>query len=963
MRLTEGDKTDWYTISAPTNIHNGNVLKFDVLCEHISGGLKTKNLFGYFDDTNGIGTCQTLAERALYGTGWTLKECDKFYESDGKTEKIRTYTCDEKTGAWEMLQAICELFNAYPDFDGETMEVTIRSKKNHDGFMEVVFGKNTEHIERKQDSTNLVTRLYVQGEYTDDGFVGIEKADKNIYGLDFICNFDYFKEIGMFTDKHQDSLDGFIQWKSENTGYIKELDGRRTKWNSEFGKRLTVYPVIIYEITNKEATNALRINGATGKIPSGSDVIFVTKKESGGSYQRGVYTKAADLNKDITHVVYCAEGESGVFMVNDNSAEQHLPRIENATDEAEIKKLTREYEGFINAAYIHISQAIDLAYNIEAIEADLKTARELDQKNEDLFARSMGPMLREGYWSDDKYGSDQVNELLEDALELSKRMAYPISEWKTTVKNMCDKEGFEDEEFRVNQTLRVYDEKTKLKTFAYVEKLVVYPKRRDKDEITITTDETGSAAKSLENILSRITAMADLLKANAGKYDRAGAINDSGKLASEMLSGMIDLSKNKILSTGSNWYTDNAGNIIFVSLDEKSAMMLTGNGFMIANGKTSTGDWNWRTFGTGDGFTADLITTGFLSAERILAGSITANHLSSTVGSDLDLSSNTTIRLSVSNAITDEMGSLNIGASQILRGTNTTTALSSGTNATWAKSGWRSASSGTGTRTPIEITDAPNGNIKRGWSLTCESGHVDICQGTVPVVSGQAYTLSCYVRGTGQLKLQYGVSDWTGKFFPMTDQTDWQRCSYTFTPGTTDGDLNAAGTATNIYFGNCAAGTIEICGMKLEIGKVATDWTPATSETDDALANMESRVSEAELAVEPDRIIATVTASDPYTKLEESVTEVKQTADGLTTTVKTMDERVTTAVSKIEQTANSINLKVTAGSGGYNQLLRGTGICSDLVSGGDWNRGYWRGTNSGEGTKTPIEISDAPVSG
>ena len=34
---------------------------------------------------------------------------------------------------------------------------------------------------------------------------------------------------------------------------------------------------------------------------------------------------------------------------------------------------------------------------------------------------------------------------------------------------------------------------------------------------------------------------------------------------------------------------------------------------MVANGKTSD-QWNWRTFGTGEGFTADLITAGVLRA-------------------------------------------------------------------------------------------------------------------------------------------------------------------------------------------------------------------------------------------------------------------------------------------------------------------------------------------------------------
>lgn len=70
---------------------------------------------------------------------------------------------------------------------------------------------------------------------------------------------------------------------------------------------------------------------------------------------------------------------------------------------------------------------------------------------------------------------------------------------------------------------------------------------------------------------------------------------------------------------------------------------------MIADGKTQDGDWNWRTAADGKGIVADRITTGFLSAERIEAGSITTNKLSSEVGSELDLSSNTSINLTVEN--------------------------------------------------------------------------------------------------------------------------------------------------------------------------------------------------------------------------------------------------------------------------------------------------------------------------
>lgn len=210
VRLVEGNTIDWYYIVTPKDVHNGLDTNIDVTCEHVSGMLKTRNLFGYFDDANGIGKCQELCEKALKGTGWVLKSCDTFLESDGVTEKVRSYSCDEKTGAWDMIQGICELFMGYPIFDGDSQEVTIRSRLNHDGIMEITFGKNTENIERSRDTSALVTRLYVQGDYTDNGYVGIDDAKDNELHLNFICNFDHYRELGLFTEEHEAALNKYL---------------------------------------------------------------------------------------------------------------------------------------------------------------------------------------------------------------------------------------------------------------------------------------------------------------------------------------------------------------------------------------------------------------------------------------------------------------------------------------------------------------------------------------------------------------------------------------------------------------------------------------------------------------------------------------------------------------------------------------------------------------------------------
>lgn len=150
-----------------------------------------------------------------------------------------------------------------------------------------------------------------------------------------------------------------------------------------------------------------------------------------------------------------------------------------------------------------------------------------------------------------------------------------------------------------------------------MEQIDEYLDRANSREVDIKTDELNIQGKSFASFLNRITDAAQVVKDKQSVYDRAKALSGDGTLGTNKLNGIIDVLKNQLVASKSNWYTDENGNILFVSADESSAMMLCGTGFMVANGKDQQGNWNWRTFGTGDGFTADLITAGVLRASVI----------------------------------------------------------------------------------------------------------------------------------------------------------------------------------------------------------------------------------------------------------------------------------------------------------------------------------------------------------
>lgn len=882
LHIWEDDVEDVYLIKSPTLSHSSSSMDVTVNCYHISEELKAKNLYGYFDDTNGINTCDKLAELALAGTGWTISSCDTFYESDGSTVKVRSYSCDTKTGAYTMLSEICDLFKAHPIFDGANRTIQIVANDNYVGVMELLFGKNVDKISRTLESDSLVTRLYVEGEYGDFGFVGIEDAqvDGEDYGLPFILNFDYYDEIGVLTQEQKDAIEAYkddykevIANISENAGQLLEknaelieligvagyvfVDGDVTYIGGTFaddsektindGDRIALFtqpsasmveraeysyttynsaltydvpyikfvPTITGKIAAYEdmavATNDqeaelfakmnrylrhngypevndkqtlygvygenLRINDDTQNLLRysneldhgapysgwGADVTFSTDEDgysvvtipaagewrsynlrmpdiapddlAGQKVTLSAWLKSDELasapskfsvgiagfNENNTRTVYCTErlstvGFNGVkidgewcyiwktFTLPDDltsgSGDIHHYGVQfytasNNTTSALMMKKPKLERGEVPTPYslapadITGNESIAAPYNqptmltyVTAIGASdyneseyrrmaetgmydaMQLMRQVTHYEEQVaqyqseqtdieetFNTAMGSLLRDGYWSDDNYVDGQQTSLYLDALEISNHVSKPTVSYNISVNDLSVLDKYKDEKLLLGMSVRVYDELLPLNDYAIVTETTEYPDKPQNNTVALKTDLLDLGNKTFSTVIERITDLSNQVKQGKDVYERAAAISKDGTIQSALLEGAIDVLKTKLISTSSNWRTDDLGNIILTSLDGNSAMMLCGSGFMIASSKKEDGTWNWRTFGTGEGFTADLITAGFLNADRIEAGSITTNHLSSQVGETLDLSSNTSIDLRVEDKV------------------------------------------------------------------------------------------------------------------------------------------------------------------------------------------------------------------------------------------------------------------------------------------------------------------------
>ena len=136
--------------------------------------------------------------------------------------------------------------------------------------------------------------------------------------------------------------------------------------------------------------------------------------------------------------------------------------------------------------------------------------------------------------------------------------------------------------------------------------------------------ENGTLTQSQKDSISKVESESD-------KWDRiVDVTNEQGNLIASRLEGSINNALNSIFG-GNGTMEIIDGTIMFRdgATDAVSTMAMRINfaGLAIADSKKSDGSWDWKTFGTGQGFTADYMTTGTLSAITIDGVTITATDI------------------------------------------------------------------------------------------------------------------------------------------------------------------------------------------------------------------------------------------------------------------------------------------------------------------------------------------------
>ena len=637
VKYTDGDKEDWFIINLPAGAHDSSKYMV-VTCGHISSLLNRKKLYLVLDDTNGIGTAPYLAALVLQNTGWEIGEVDVFLEADGQTEKVRSITSDGKEGAYQLISRICETFHARPVYHGDTKKVDILSLNRREKIVEFTYQKNMKSVRVENSSQELITRMYVEGIYDQYGYIGID--DVNPTGLNFLLNFDYFRELGLLTPTHETAINTYTDEMKDISSQISATQSEISKETNDLNLLWGVNAVyVVWPVTSNYSTRAVNVGPLVTNSPRpdllvGEEVVVCLKDNT---YKRAKLTAKTNtrltVDQDVPNAKYVirfmqkAAGVIGGKEVAIEAKQASIARwekqLETAISEATIKSLqeqiaetqteinnilvgTSEAEGL----YTQMDEAAAITFVIDGLETQMRQQVYTQSTIEDRFVNAMGDLLRDGYWNDSNYVPGQELALYSDALEIMNYISGPLATYSIDYVDLSGMPGYGDEDIEIDTAIHVIDKEIQLNDYCFVTKVTRYPDTPWKNKADISNQLINIAGHSFNSVLSRITELADQINGRKAIFERAAIIGADDTLPTQVLNGIIDITKNMLLSTSSNWWTDENGNIMFEALDGQSAMMLTGAGFMIASGKDETGEWIWRTFGTGKGFTADEIIAG-----------------------------------------------------------------------------------------------------------------------------------------------------------------------------------------------------------------------------------------------------------------------------------------------------------------------------------------------------------------
>ena len=183
------------------------------------------------------------------------------------------------------------------------------------------------------------------------------------------------------------------------------------------------------------------------------------------------------------------------------------------------------------------------------------------------------------------------------------------------------------------------------------------------------------------------------------------------------------------------------------------------------------------------------------------------------------------------------------------------------------------------------------------------------------------FNFSTHKANGGRIK---ELTNWvvSTDFKTLGNSDNWKQVSFTFNPSAVNNQTDASEYRVQFKKASGKTGECQVRKFKLEIGNKATDWTPAPEDIDNAITTVDNKFANYSTTTQMNSSITqkaneiTSSVSETYvTKAnanntyatKSALSEVKQTADGLTTEVS---KKLNSAdlSSRIQQSATDIRI-------------------------------------------------------
>ena len=411
---------------------------------------------------NVVGRAGNKIYEEEYTSSWALNNNNVVpVEFSTLKEKERPIDISE-SNMYNITQQLAEIFGVFCKYEygyDENYHIIYRKIiyynnfiEEEKGHMDISYPYHSSKITRESDGTDLVTKMYIRTQDTENELLNIMDASPNKSKEDYILNFDYLHELNIISEE---------QYKG-----IKEFEDQMFNINSQLKSLSTEIDVInnqiLEEETNKSTAEKAKIaaeeqfnnandhwtalggdwqNTETGIIKVdgfNSKVLIVLEDKRGVKYVDipflGVIPSSVRLYSGILNYIGSSPYSNCVLIENYSTELDeygNLIRITNLPTNLSTSTLllsceyipknywekvrnywiigkTRYSLDFENAEN-ELNKLNDELARLEPIYNSL-----LDQKKELIskFEQMMGPALREGYWQPDDYFDYNTNYII-----------------------------------------------------------------------------------------------------------------------------------------------------------------------------------------------------------------------------------------------------------------------------------------------------------------------------------------------------------------------------------------------------------------------------------------------------------------------------------------------------------------------------------------------------------------------